>query len=455
MYESEAVIVRVEFSVVVHYRSTDYLYIGEYFMTDFVIKGHICYSETKTEIRIVENGYLVCVAGESKGVYRELPEEYKALPLKDYGNRLIIPGMVDLHIHAPQFGYRGMRMDLELMDWLTQYTFPEEEKYEDLVYAKKAYSLFAEEMKKSATSRAVIFATRHKEATGLLMDIMEETGLVTHVGKVNMDRGATEKLNEESAGVAAADTREWIEKSKGKYERTEAILTPRFIPSCTDELMEKLGEIQREYHMPLQSHLSESPGEIAVVKELRPQDEFYAQGYEKYGLFGSNGKTIMAHCVWCSEEERALMEKNGVYVAHCPASNTNIASGIAPIREFLTQGIRVGLGSDVAGGHSHSMFRALTDTVQASKMYWRYVNQESKPIIFEEAFFMATKGGGEYFGKVGSFEEGYEFDAIVLDEASAPFVQDLNVMQRLERAVYLLLDTNGIHAKYVRGTQLI
>ena len=88
-------------------------------------------------------------------------------------------------------------------------------------------------------------------------------------------------------------------------------------------------------------------------------------------------------------------------------------------------------------------------------MYWRYVNQDSKPIVFEEAFYMATKGGGEFFGKVGSFEEGYEFDALVLDESSAPYVQDLDVMQRLERAIYLLLDTNGIVVKYVRGTQII
>ena len=424
-------------------------------MKDFVMKGHICYSETKTDIRVVENGYVVCQGGKSKGVYTKLPEEYQTLPIKDYGNRLIIPGMVDLHIHAPQFGYRGMYMDLELMDWLTQYTFPEEERYEDLIYAEKAYTLFAEEMKKSATSRAVIFATRHKEATGLLMDVMETTGLVSCVGKVNMDRGATERLNEESAEVSAVDTREWIQKLEGKYERTEAIITPRFIPSCTDELMEKLGEIQKEYHLPVQSHLSESLGEIEVVKQLRPQDQFYGEGYEKYGLFGSNGKTIMAHCVWCSEEERFLIKKNGVFVAHCPASNTNIASGIAPIRKYLEQEIRVGLGSDVAGGHSHSMFRALTDTIQVSKLYWRYVDQESKPIVFQEAFYMATKGGGEFFGKVGSFEEGYEFDALVLDEASAPYIQELNVMQRLERAIYLLLDTNGIIAKYVRGTQII
>ena len=426
----------------------------------FVLKGHICYSQDKSTLKVFEDSFLVCVDGKSKGVFKTLPEEYKNLPLKDYEDKLIIPGMVDLHVHAPQYAFRGMCMDLELMDWLNQYTFPEEEKYTNLDYAEKAYSIFTKALKKSATTRACIFATRHREATVLLMDLMEKTGLVSYVGKVNMDREASEALVEESVESSAYQTFGWINSVHNKFQNTKPILTPRFIPCCTDELMEELKQIQMTYGIPVQSHLSESPGEIEFVKFLRPNNEFYGDAYNDYDLFGKNDdintdvKTVMAHCVWSTEKEVELMKKNGVFVAHCPSSNMNLSSGIAPIRKYLDLDLKIGLGSDVAGGQSESIFRAITDSIQVSKMYWRHVNQDYKPIVFSEAFFLATKGGGEFFGKVGSFESDYEFDAIVLDDSYLEHPQQLNVLQRLERAVYLSLDVQGICAKYVNGNQI-
>ena len=427
---------------------------------NFVLKGHICYSQDKSTLKVFENSFLVCVEGKSKGVFKTLPEEYKNLPLKDYEDKLIIPGMVDLHIHAPQYAFRGMCMDLELMDWLNQYTFPEEEKYTNLDYAQKAYSIFTKALKKSATTRACIFATRHREATVLLMELMEKTGLVSYVGKVNMDREASEALVEESVESSAYQTFGWINSVQNKFQNTKPILTPRFIPCCTDELMEELKQIQMTYGIPVQSHLSESPGEIEFVKFLRPNNEFYGDAYNDYDLFGKNNdintdvKTVMAHCVWSADKEVDLMKKNGVFVAHCPSSNMNLSSGIAPIRKYLDLDLKIGLGSDVAGGQIESIFRAITDSIQVSKMYWRHVNQACKPIVFSEAFFLATKGGGEFFGKVGSFESDYEFDAIVLDDSCLEHPQQLNVLQRLERAVYLSLDVQGIYAKYVNGNQI-
>jgi guanine deaminase len=430
-------------------------------VADFVLKGHICYSESKNELITRENAYVVCVGGKSKGVFTELPQQYAVLPLKDYSDCLIVPGMIDLHIHAPQYAFRGMCMDLELMDWLNCYTFPEEAKYMELEYAERAYAIFVNALKASATTRAVVFATRHRPATELLMKLMEESGLASYVGKVNMDREAAEVLVEESAAVSASETVQWIEAVKEKYTNTKPILTPRFIPCCSDTLMEHLRQIQMAYGLPVQSHLSESPGEIDFVHFLRPDNAFYGEAYNDYDLFGKNEdnqtdvKTVMAHCVWSTDEEIDLMRKNGVFVAHCPASNMNLSSGIAPIRKYLDLGMNIGLGTDVAGGHSDSIFRAITDAIQVSKMYWRYVDQTMKPITFPEAFYMATLGGGAFFGAVGSFAEGYAFDAVVLDDTALVHPQELSVSERLERAVYLGLDTHGIRAKYVNGEKII
>ena len=428
---------------------------------NFVIKGNICQTKTPTELDLHEGAYVVSVNGVSAGVFDVLPEEYLGLPLYDYGDMLIFPGMVDLHIHAPQFAFRGMCMDLELMDWLNSYTFPEEEKYKDLEYAKKAYSMFVDALKKGATTRSCIFATRHRYATELLMGLMEESGLVSYVGKVNMDREASEALTEDSADISAYTTFGWINAVKDKYKNTKPILTPRFIPCCTDKLMEELREIQMAYGIPVQSHLSESKGEIDFVKFLRPNNPFYGDSYNEYDLFGKNDdidtdvKTVMAHCVWSSDDEVELMRKNGVFVAHCPASNMNLTSGIAPIRKYLNKGINVGLGSDIAGGHSDSIFRAITDTIQVSKMYFRMVDESYKPLVFSEAFYLATKGGGAFFGKVGSFEEGYEFDAVVMDDSVLVHPQELTLSERMERAVYLGLDEKKIVAKFAAGNKII
>lgn len=427
----------------------------------FVLKGNICQTITSKELDLHENAFAVCVDGVSKGVFDILPEEYTDLPLWDHGDALIFPGMVDLHVHAPQYAFRGMCMDLELMDWLNRYTFPEEEKYEDLEYAKKAYGLFVDALKNSATTRACIFATCHRPATELLMKLMEESGLVSFVGKVNMDREASPALTEASADISAYTTFGWINAVKDKFRNTMPILTPRFIPCCTNQLMEELRQIQMAYGISVQSHLSESKGEIEFVKFLRPEDAFYGASYNDYDLFGKNDdidtnfKTVMAHCVWSTDEEVELMRKNGVFVAHCPASNMNLTSGIAPIRRYLDQGLNIGLGSDIAGGHSDSIFRAITDAIQVSKMYFRMVDESVKPLVFPEAFYLATKGGGAFFGKVGSFEEGYEFDVVVLDDSVLPSPQTLTLAERMERAVYLSLDSKKITAKYVAGRKIL
>ncbi|MCR4744879.1 MAG: amidohydrolase family protein, partial [Lachnospiraceae bacterium] len=203
----------------------------------FVIKGDIAFSKNLKEIETLHDGYLVSIEGKVKGVYRDLPEEYKNLEFKDYSNMLVIPGMTDLHVHAPQYTFRGIGMDLELLDWLNQHTFPEETHYADIEYAKKAYSYFSKDLKRSFTTRAVIFATIHNEATVELMDQLEETGVISYVGRVNMDRNSGDSLLTEKTEDSVKGTIKWLDTVSGRYERTMPILTPRFIPSCSDELM--------------------------------------------------------------------------------------------------------------------------------------------------------------------------------------------------------------------------
>ena len=418
-----------------------------------ILKGNIVYSKNPKEFTIYEHGYLVCQDGKTEGIYQTLPFKLGGTPIRDFGDCLIIPGLVDLHIHAPQYAFRGLGMDMELLDWLEANTFPEEARYEDLEYAKKAYGIFADNMRRSAVTRACIFATIHRPATMLLMDRMEKTGLDTYIGKVNMDRNCPDYLREDTRESAEA-TLSWLkEVKKRNYQNTRPILTPRFTPSCTDELMEELKKLQIRYDLPVQSHLSENPGEVSWVKELCPWSEFYGDAYDRFGLFGVYCPTIMAHCVYSGDKELERIRENGVMIAHCPESNMNLSSGIAPVRRFLEMGIKTGLGSDVAGGSTENMFRAMAHAVQASKLRWRLADETLAPLTAEEVFYMGTKGGGEFFGKVGSFEDGYDFDAVVLDDSRLAGPGPLDIRSRLERMIYLA-DEREIRAKYVKGREI-
>ncbi len=423
-------------------------------MNRFAWKGQIYHTDENRRIEVFENSFVLCEGGICKGIVKELPEDWKNVEITDFGDKIIIPGLVDLHVHAPQYSYRGTGMDEELLDWLEKYAFPEEASYSDIEYAEKAYSVFVRDLRKSATTRASIFASKHVPATELLMEMLDKTGLKTLVGKVNMDRNCPDYIREENAKASGDDTERWISETADKFENAKPIITPRFTPTCSDEAMARLGEIQKKYGVPVQSHLSENLGEISWVKELCPDTEFYGEAYDKFGLFGGeNCPTIMAHCVYSSEEEQKLIKERGVWIAHCPQSNMNVASGIAPIRQYLDKGLKVGLGSDVAGGSTLSIFRAMTDAIMCSKLRWRLIDQNLHQLSVDDAFYMATRGGGSFFGKVGAFEEGFEMDAVVIDDSALYTPKKLSMHDRFERLCYLYTDAK-IVAKCVAGKMI-
>ena len=379
----------------------------------------------------------------------------------DYTGKIITPGLVDLHLHAPQYSYCGTAMDLELLDWLQQYTYPEEAHYADPAYARLGYSYFVRDLKNSATTRACIFATLHTDATLELMHQLRGAGLSAFVGKLGMDRNSPDSYREPSAAAGLAETRRWLDTCRAENTLhagpVRPMITPRFTPSTSDEYMRGLGELAREYNVPAQSHLSENPGEIAWVAELCPGTKFYGESYSRYGLFGGGVPTVMAHCIYSPDDEAALMKQNRVMIAHCPTSNENVIAGIAPAAHYLRGGWRVGLGSDVAGGQTLDLFTVMATAVQVSKLRWRYIDQSEKPLTMVEALYMATVGGGDFwadFGeKVGLFEDGYAFDALVLDDDPLKNMRAFSAAERLERYAYL--GKGKLTAKFAAGEKLL
>lgn len=413
-----------------------------------VYKGDIVFTEKPPEFNIFKDGYITVNDGVIENVSAEKPDN---LPAEDFTGNLIIPSFTDMHVHAPQYPNIAMGYDEELLPWLNKYTFPCEARFENLDYAEKIYKAFINKLWECGSLHSIVFATMHYEASCLLFELFNLSGLFAYVGKVNMDRNGSLSLSEK-----AAESMEMTRRIVGKYkagERVKPIITPRFVPSCTDELMEMLAELVSFENLPVQSHLDENIGEIEWVKELHPESESYAAVYDKYGMLGPS-KSVMAHCVHMKESEKKLLKDRGTYIALCPLSNINLASGMAPVREYLDMGMRLGLGSDVSGGSDMFIPRSAAALIGVSKLYFAHIDRDKKPLSLSEAFYIATKGAGEFFCLTGSFEKGYYFDALVIDDEDLKISGVENdIKERLERFIYLGTNRN-IKKRILRGKEI-
>ena len=415
-----------------------------------VYKAHILFTKEKDHFEVFENGYVAVEDGRVTGVSNDLAEVGgQDAEVTDFGDCLLIPAMNDMHVHAPQVRNQGVAMDLELLPWLQNYTFPEESKYADVHYAERMYRRFLHTQWLFGTMRSVVFGTVHTESTRLLMKLYQEAGMGALVGKVAMNRNCPDVLSEDVEDAVKGNEM-LIAEFNQPNALVRPIITPRFVPSCTPELLKACGRLANTYRLPVQSHLSENTSEIAWVAELEKESTSYGDAYNRYGLFGQT-PTIMAHCVWTNGAELELMKRNHVMVAHCPTSNFNLSSGLAPVRTFLDEGLPIGLGSDISGGHDLNMFRMLVYAIQDSKMH--YQQDKSKAFLtLPEIFWIATKSAGSFFGKVGSFEPGYEFDALVIDDKVLNF-DNYSLLHRLERFIYLG-DDRQIVRRFCRGQEV-
>lgn len=414
-----------------------------------ILKGNILSAEKYGEIRIIENGYLIAENGIIEGIYSSLPEKYRNEKVTDYGDNLIMQSFSDMHLHAPQYPMLGMGMDLPLLDWLNTYTFPTEAHFKDNELARRVYKDLAKKLIENGTTRVAMFSSMHKEATLILMEELEKAGICGYVGKVNMDRNGGVDL-QETTEESINETIDWLNKSD--FEHVKPIITPRFTPSCTNELMEALGKIANERHLPIQSHLSENRGEIAWVKELHPDCEEYWETYKKYGLW--NSKTLMAHCVFSSQREVKSIKDAGVYVVHCAASNQNLISGFAQIKKMMDEGVNIVIGSDIAGGDYISMFDNVAATIRASKARNILDNWETGFLTVEQAYFLATSAANSFFDEKPGLARGNKLHCLVLDDSNLVSVRKLSVKERFERSMYNR-QNDAIKAVYSGGRKVL
>jgi guanine deaminase len=341
-------------------------------------------------------------------------------------DQILLPGLVDLHVHAPQFPQLGTALDLPLADWLQSHTFPLESRYADLAFAEGVYARLVETLLANGTTTALYFATIHLPATQRLAEICLARGQRALVGRVGMDHPdqCPDYYRDASAESAVADTRALIDFVRAMPGNADGlvrpVITPRFVPACTDGLLDGLGALARETGCHVQTHCSESDWEHQHV--LTRYGRTDTEVLDRAGLLGR--LSVLAHGNFIEPADVARIRARGAAVAHCPLSNIYFAGAVFPLRRMLAEGLHIGLGTDIAGGASASLFEAARQAVASSRMLETGTDaalpaeRRGSPdarIDVRTAFRLATAGGGEALDlPIGLFRPGYAFDAIVV-----------------------------------------
>ncbi len=415
-----------------------------------IYKGNIVYSADINEIKVHENSYILVEDGYVKEIFPVLPQQYKDIEIVDWTGSLIIPGFSDLHIHAPQYNLRGNGMDMLLFDWLDYYTFPEESQFANIEYAKAVYDKLVEDMLRHGTLHASMFTSIHYDASSYLFRRMEELGMYGYVGKTNMNMNSPDFLSETTEDALRETERFVVEHRGGKT--VAPILTPRYAPTCSEDLFVGLGKIAKKYQVPVQTHLVESIAEVEFVKEHYPQYESDTDIYLKNGLMGES-LTIFAHTIFPTQKELDTIKSHNAIAVHCPSATINVTAGIMPVGKFLDYGLPIAIGTDVGAGTHMGIYQQIATAIQFSKIKTLYQPEDNRNINLANAFYMATKGGGSCFDRVGSLEAGYRFNALVIKQDN-DVGKNRTPLEQLERFCCFGDDRNII-TRYIDGKEIV
>ncbi|KAI8044794.1 guanine deaminase [Drosophila gunungcola] len=440
-----------------------------------VFLGTIVHTKSFSEFESFESGFL---AVDDKGKIIGVGHDYQAwlssspLQAKDLAeirlseHQFLMPGFVDCHIHAPQFAQVGLGLDMPLLDWLNTYTFPLEAKFSDQQFAQEVYQSVVEATLRCGTTLASYFATNHLESTLILAREAVRQGQRALVGKICSDCNSPSfyvETTEESASATLAFVEEMGKLGSPLVLPT---ITPRFALSCSKALLKDLGDIAKRFDLHVQSHISENLAEIEVVKGIFRTS--YAAAYDEAGLL--TNKTVMAHGVHLEDDEIALLKNRGCSVAHCPASNTMLSSGLCDVQRLVGAGVTVGLGTDVSGGNSVSIQDAMLRALDVSKHLDVFKKQnirgtgEAKTqdpsyvqLKYKQALYMATLGGAKALAMdhlTGNFAVGKEFDALLVDVSVVTHpLRRLNVDELVEKFIYTGCDRNIVEV-FVAGKRV-
>ena len=331
----------------------------------------------------------------------------------DYGTALISAGFIDAHVHYPQTAMIAS-WGKRLIDWLNTYTFPEEMRFADPVYADEIANRYLDIALDHGTTSVCSYATIHPASVDAIFTAAQQRGMRVYAGKTCMDRNAPDGLRD-TVQSAYDDSKALLEKWHGQ-DRLSYVITPRFSPTSTPEQLAALGALWREYpDCLMQTHLSEQTDEIAWVKDLFPQSRDYLDTYEAQGLLREGA--VYGHAIHLTDRERARLIEAGASLVHCPTSNTFIGSGLFDMG--LARQLRVGLATDTGGGSSFSMLRTMAAAYEIAQLRGQALHPS-------QLWWLATIGSARALHaetRIGNIAPGMEADLVILDLASTHAIE--------------------------------
>ncbi len=331
--------------------------------------GQLEYQE-QALITINQDGVIDRIVPQDDGDYQPLIAlfEERGTLIRLTDGQYLLPGFIDTHIHAPQWPQAGIALDAPLDVWLNEHTFPLEAKYKDIDFAKEVYTDLVATLLARGTTTALYFGTIHKESSFELVKIAAEKGQRALVGKVVMDdpQGNPDFYRDASTEIALQETEEFIQEvrayGKDVIQGVYPVVMPRFAPSCTDEALAGLGALAQKYDTHVHTHCSEGQWEHDFTYKRFGKTD--TEALRDFGLFGK--KSVMAHSNFINDDDAAIFAENQTAVAHCPISNVYFANSIIPIKHLKELDVQVGLGTDISGGFSPSLYDGIKQAVMSS-----------------------------------------------------------------------------------------
>lgn len=368
----------------------------------------------------------------------------------DHRPHLILPGLIDPHIHFSQMQVIGSYA-AALLEWLNTYTFVEEQKFADSNHANRIASAFFDELIRHGTTTAAAYCTVHPQSADAYFAEAAKRNMLVVGGKVMMDRNAPEKLTD-SAQASYDDVKAGIAKWHGKGRALYAI-TPRFAITSSPAQLEAAGALAREHpDLHIQTHLSENLAEISYAKELYPDCPDYVGIYERYGLLGP--RTLLGHCIHLDHREVEVLCHTGSVAVFCPTSNLFLGSGLFDYERLHTRGVRIAVATDVGGGTSYSMLETMAEGYKVLQLR----GQRLDPL---RSFYHLTLGNARAMGldgRIGTIAPGLDADLVVLDARATPqMALRMETVDSLERELFLLQtcgDDRAVAETYVAGQGL-
>ncbi len=414
-----------------------------HFLSDPDVDGENAYQFFEDGALLIENGK-VSQVGEAEAVLASLSSD---IPVVEYKNHLIIPGMIDTHIHFPQVEVIASYGE-QLLDWLNNYTFPAERQFEDKEYASNIANFFLDELLKNGTTTALVFGTVHKQSVEAFFEASEQRNTRMICGKVMMNRNAPEFLCD-TPESSYQDSKELIEAWHNKGRQLYAV-TPRFAITSTEEQLQKAGQLMEEYpDVYMQTHISENKDEVAFVQELFPDSKDYLDVYDQFGLLGK--RSVFAHGIHLTSREHQRFRETGSSVSFCPTSNLFLGSGLLDIKELEEEQVAYSVATDVGGGTSFSMLQTLNEAYKVTQL-------NGNKLSALKSLYLATLGNAKTLqleDKIGSFKEGNEADFAVLDFNSTPLMSlkqsKCKTLAEKLFAMIILGDDRAVRATYVAG----